>query len=153
MSSYKKEYGQIAQAIITEAFIFTNFKPGELPDLKFYSPIVAWDTGAYQSSISTEVIEALHLKPIGKEPVMVLGGVNMVDVYKVAIALPNGKVYHDVKVFGAELDYAALIGMDLITRTDFLITRSAQRDALLAKNKDGKTIFQFRSPSEGGVEL
>ena len=143
MSSYKKEYGKIVQAVITEAFIFTNFKPGELPDLKFYSPIVAWDTGAYQSSISTEVIEALHLEPIGKEPVMVLGGVNMVDVYKVAIALPNGKIYHDVKVFGAELDeYAALIGMDLITQTDFLIT-----------NVDGKTTFQFRTPTAGGVEL
>ena len=143
MSSFKKEYDKIVQAVITEAFIFTNFKPGELPDLKFYSPIVAWDTGAYQSSISTEVIEALQLKPIGKEPVMVLGGVNMVDVYEVSMALPNGKVYHDVKVYGAELDeYAALIGMDIITRTDFLIT-----------NKDGKTTFQFRTPSEGGVEL
>ena len=30
----------------------------------------------------------------------------------------------------------------IITRTDFLIT-----------NKDGKTTFQFRTPSEGGVEL
>ena len=41
-----------------------------------------------------------------------------------------------------QAEYAALIGMDIITRTDFLIT-----------NKDGKTTFQFRTPSEGGVEL
>jgi len=48
-----------------------------------------------------------------------------------------------VPVYGAELnDYSVLFGMDIIRRTDFLIT-----------NKDGKTIFQFRSPSEGGVEL
>ena len=32
--------------------------------------------------------------------------------------------------------------MDIITETDFLIT-----------NKDAKTTFQFRTPSEGGVEL
>ena len=39
-------------------------------------------------------------------------------------------------------DYDLLIGMDIITQSDFLIT-----------NKDGKTTFQFRTPSEGGVEL
>ena len=39
-------------------------------------------------------------------------------------------------------DYDVLLGMDIITQTDFLIT-----------NKDGKTTFQFRTPSEGGVEL
>ena len=35
-----------------------------------------------------------------------------------------------------------LIGMDIIVFGDFLIT-----------NKDGKTTFQFRTPSEGEVEL
>ena len=38
--------------------------------------------------------------------------------------------------------YDLLIGMDIIAQTDFLIT-----------NADGKTTFQFRTPSEGGVEL
>ena len=143
MSCYKKEYGECVPAITTEAYIFTNFKPGELPDLKFYTPIVAWDTGAYQSSISMEVVKALHLKPKGQTPVMVLGGERLVDVYEISIGLPNGKIYHDVEVYGAELDeYAALIGMDIITQTDFLIT-----------NKDSKTIFQFRTPSKGDVEL
>jgi hypothetical protein len=32
--------------------------------------------------------------------------------------------------------------MDIINQTDFLIT-----------NADGKTTFQFRAPSEGGIEL
>jgi hypothetical protein len=32
--------------------------------------------------------------------------------------------------------------MDIITETDFLIT-----------NADGKTTFQFRTPSEGGVVI
>lgn len=48
-----------------------------------------------------------------------------------------------VNAYCADLDdYDMLIGMDIITETDFLIT-----------NKDGKTTFQFRTPSEGGVEL
>ena len=96
--NFKKEYEGEAKAIITDAFIFTDFKPGELPDMKFFTHVAAWDTGA------------------------------------------------DLD------DYSMLIGMDVIRRTDFLIT-----------NKDGKTTFQFfaseankfgcRTPSEGGVEL
>ena len=54
-----------------------------------------------------------------------------------------------MKVYCSDIDdYDILLGMDIITETDFVITRSAQRDALLAKNKDGKTAFLFRSPSE-----
>ena len=48
-----------------------------------------------------------------------------------------------VKAYCSDLDnYDVLIGMDIITETDFLIT-----------NADGKTTFQFRTPSEGGVKL
>ncbi|MBR1932665.1 MAG: hypothetical protein IJ841_03165 [Prevotella sp.] len=39
-------------------------------------------------------------------------------------------------------DIDVLIGIDVIVFGDFLIT-----------NKDDKTTFQFRTPSEGGVEL
>ena len=140
---YKKEYGVKASAIITEAYIFTNFKHGELPKLKYYSPVVAWDTGAEHSSICMEVVEALGLKPKGFTTVMVLGGEKRVALYEVAIGLPNGKVYRNVEVYGADLDeYAALLGMDIITETDFVIT-----------NTEEKTVFQFRTPSVGGVEL
>jgi hypothetical protein len=140
---YKKQFEGKAKAIVSEAYLFPNFKQGELPKWKFYSPVVAWDTGAECSSISTEVIEALKLKPKGHTEIMVFGGVQEVGIYDISIGLPNGKVFHDVEVFGADLDeYAALFGMDIITKTDFLIT-----------NADEKTTFQFRTPSEGGVEL
>lgn len=141
--NYKKEYGDKASAIVTEAYIFTNFKPGELPNLKFYTPVAVWDTGAEYTSISTEVIEALQLKPKDYTTIMVFGGQQRVGIYEISLGLPNGKVYHDMEVYGADLDeYAILFGMDIIARTDFLIT-----------NKDNKTVFQFRTPSEGGVEL
>ena len=140
---YKKAYNDKAKAIITDAYIFPNFKPGELPKWKYYSPVVAWDTGSERSSISTEVIEALQLKPKGHTEVMVFGGCKEVGIYEISIGLPNGEVFHDVEVFGADIDeYAALFGMDIITGTDFLIT-----------NAEKKTVFQFRTPSEGGVEL
>ena len=74
---------------------------------------------------------------------MVFGGSKEVGIYEISIGLPNGEVFHDVEVFGADIDeYAALFGMDIITETDFLIT-----------NAEKKTVFQFRTPSEGGVEL
>lgn len=141
--SYKKQFNDKAKAIITEAYIFPNFKPGELPKWKFYSPVVAWDTGSERSSISIEVVEALRLKPKGVTEVAVFGGIQKVGVHEISIGLPNGMVFHDFEVFGADLDeYAALFGMDIITETDFLIT-----------NAEEKTTFQFRTPSEGGIEL
>ena len=142
-SKYKKAFESKADAIITDAYIFPNFKSGELPNLKYYTPTAAWDTGAEHSSISMEVVDALHLKPKRKESIMVLGGVQQVGIYEIALGLPNGKLFHNVEVFGAELEeYAALIGMDIITATDFVIT-----------NDNNKTTFQFRTPSKGGVEL
>ncbi|MBQ8937708.1 MAG: hypothetical protein IJV06_06595 [Bacteroidaceae bacterium] len=61
----------------------------------------------------------------------------------VHIGLPNGQLKRYVNAYSADLDdYDMLIGMDIITETDFLIT-----------NADSKTTFQFRTPSEGGVEL
>ena len=121
--NFKKEYECEAKAIITDAFIFTDFKPGELPDLKFFTHVAAWDTGAEHTSISMEVVKALQLQPVGYDTIAVFGG--------------------DKIVYGADLDeYSMLNGMDIITRTDFLIT-----------NKDGKTTFQFRTPSEGGITL
>jgi len=85
------------------------------------------------------VIEALHLKPKDFTNVMTFGGNQRAGVYEISIGLPNSKVYNNVEVLGSELgDYSILFGMDVITRTDFLIT-----------NADGKTTFQFRTPSEG----
>lgn len=141
--NYKKVYDGKASAIITDACIFPNFKPGSLPDLKFYTHVAAWDTGAQCTSISTEVIEALNLKPKGYTKIQVFGGEQIVGVYEISLALPNGELYHDIIVYGADLDeYSILFGMDIITQTDFLVT-----------NADGRTTFQLRTPSQGGVEL
>lgn len=74
---------------------------------------------------------------------MALGGSRDVDIYEIALALPNGRLYHDYKVYCDDIDdYDVLLGMDIIGETDFLIT-----------NKDRQTTFSFRSPSEGNVSL
>jgi len=121
--NFKKEYEGEAKAIITDAFIFTDFKPGELPDMKFFTRVAAWDTGAEHTSLSMEVIEALQLQPVGYDTIAVFGGVKEAGLYQVSIGLPNATILHNMIVYGADLDeYSMLIGMDIIRRTDFLIT-------------------------------
>ena len=95
------------------------------------------------SPVPPRVVEALGLKPSGKGHYMGIGGDQESDTFFVHIGLPNGQLKRYVNAYCADLDdYDILLGMDIITQTDFLIT-----------NADGKTTFQFRTPSEGGVEL
>ena len=88
-------------------------------------------------------MEELRLTPYRDAEIMGIGGLQIVKSYKVTIGLPNGKLVHDVEAYCSELDdYDILIGMDIITLTDFCIT-----------NKDNKTRFSFRTPSNGNIKF
>lgn len=145
MSSFRKEYDGLADAIVTNAIVMdaSNVIDGQQIPPYYYTDIAAWDTGAQFTFISPRIVEGLGLKPCGKGWYMGIGGDQESDIYKVHIGLSNGEIVRDLKVYYTDLDdYDVLLSMDVIKRTDFLIT-----------NSDGKTTFQFRTPSEGGVEL
>ena len=146
MGTYRQEYTVLANAIVTNAIVVptdAEVRAGEQPSIYYYTDSAAWDTGAQFTLISPRVVEALGLNPSGKGQYMGIGGDQESDTFFVHIGLPNGQLKRYVNAYCADLDdYDVLLGMDIITQTDFLIT-----------NKDGKTIFQFRTPSEGGVEL
>jgi hypothetical protein len=146
MGTYRQEYTVLADAIVTNAIVVpmdAEVKAGEQPSHYYYTDNAAWDTGAQFTLISPRVVEALAIKPSGKGQYMGIGGDQESDTYLVHIGFPNGQLKRYVNAYCADLDdYDMLIGMDIITETDFLIT-----------NADGKTTFQFRTPSEGGVEL
>lgn len=143
MKPYSKEYGRRVSTIVTEAFLFPNFKPGTLPPLKYYTENAMWDTGAECNFIDVDVAEAMELIPNGKKWARGIGGEKLCDVYQISIGLPNGRILHDVEVYCEELgECDVLLGMGIITETDFLIT-----------NKGYKTVFSFRSPSEGKLSL
>lgn len=145
MSSFKKEYDALAEAIITNAVIVpaVELEVGKPLPPHFYTENAAWDTGAQFTIISPRVVEKLKLQSYGVGGVMGIGGDQVTSTYLVNVVLSNGKVIYDMEVYCSDIDdYEILIGMDIIAETDFLIT-----------NKDGKTTFQFRTPSEGGVEL
>ena len=88
------------------------------------------------------VLPAVEMKE-GEGEIMGIGGDQTAKTYKVHIGLPNGSLIHDVEVYCSDIDdYDILIGMDIISLTDFCIT-----------NKDNKTRFEFRTPSIGGINL
>lgn len=145
MSSFKKEYNSPADAIVTNAVVLDAAiaVDGKHIPPYYYTDNAAWDTGAQFSFISPRIVKGLGLTPCGIGQYMGIGGDQESNLYKVHIALPNGEIVRNLKVFCTDLDdYDILLSMDIIRLTDFLIT-----------NKDGKTTFQFRTPAEGGVEL
>lgn len=68
MSTFKKEYTALADAIVTYAIVTpaTKIENNQPPSFYYYTDNAAWDTGAQFSFISPRLVEALGLKPFGK---------------------------------------------------------------------------------------
>lgn len=97
-----------------------------------------WDTGATNSVITQDVVDACDLVAIGMDKVYNVGGYAIQETYLVAIELPNGGRYAPIRVTKGELlgEADVLIGMDIINTGDFAVT-----------NLGGITKFSFRFPS------
>ena len=137
MASYKKEYPYLVEDIVTECDIYS------VEGHKFHTERAMWDTGADTTIISSRIVNELKLQPYKQGGIAGIGGATGSNVYLVHVLVPTGDFVTSVEVMESDFeDIDVLIGMDVIIFGDFLIT-----------NKDGKTIFQFRTPSEGGLEL
>ena len=84
-----------------------------------------WDTGAYSSVVSRQIVDALGLLPIDHKPACGVNGRYDSPVYVVDILLPNRMKIQGVRVSLGAMEVAdMLIGMDLISMGDFkLINR------------------------------
>ena len=104
-----------------------------------------WDTGATGSVITPKVVDHLKLKPTGKKKVNTANGSDIKDTYLVNIALPSNVMIQNVVVtegnLGDDSPIDVLIGMDVITLGDFVIT-----------NKNDRTVMSFRIPSLAEVD-
>lgn len=115
---------------------------GHVPNPKMLHPEVVnflgiWDTGATGTVISKNVVDKLHLMPIGKVKAFHADGESIVNVYVINLFLPNRVAFPLVRVTEGKLNGAdLLIGMDIITQGDLSVT-----------NINGKTTFSFRLPS------
>jgi hypothetical protein len=102
-----------------------------------------WDTGATNSVITQDVIDACALAPIGMVQTHGVHGSAFAEVYLVNIYLPNQVMFHSIRVTKGILpDAQILIGMDLIMQGDFAVT-----------NFQGLTKFSFRVPSMRHIDF
>lgn len=117
-----------------------------------------WDTGATHSCISEKLIKKLGLIPYRTAIAKTAKHKYETNVYAVTIILFNEKdervifpfisasegifTNEDEQNDISKQEIDVIIGMDIITKGDFAIT-----------NLNGKTIFSFRYPSIGGIDL
>ena len=108
------------------------------PDESRRSFTAIWDTGATNSVITQDVVDACGLVATGLENVHNVTGPATQETYLVTIELPNGSRYTPVRVTKGNLQHeiGVLIGMDIISTGDFAVT-----------NFGGITKFTFRFPS------
>ena len=119
--------------------------PAYLPEIaqvgKYSKPYIAiWDTGATCSAITERLVKDLDLKTIGGDYAETVGGRTFCNHYYVNITLPNDVEIRNIEVVEGKICGRAdvLIGMDIISGGDFIVT-----------NKNGRTKFSFCYPSTG----
>lgn len=147
VNAFRKNHEGIAREIRSDVAVFTAFeKSGPSIDAppvgKNY--VGLWDTGATGTGITKRVIDDLGLIPTGKAWCSHAQGRELKNRYIVNLKLPNEVGVHMLPVIETDLDGGidVLIGMDIITCGDFVIT-----------NAHGRTHFSFRTPPIGGVDL
>ena len=102
-----------------------------------------WDTGATNTIISTAVVEALELKPVSSTQIEGVGGIIDSSVYRINIYVDGCLEFKSIEALSGDIgDYDLIIGMDIITLGDFVIS-----------NKDNQTWFAFRYPSSDHIEF
>lgn len=96
-----------------------------------------WDTGAYCSCISKEVIKELGIKPVktGVKTTSMIG-TSKNDVYSLNVYLNNYMIFKNVEVQATsfeETKYQFIIGMDIIKQGNFQVLI-----------EDDKTVVKFQ---------
>jgi hypothetical protein len=132
----------ILRVLKTECTIYPGFNPEKITkeqgdNIIGKNYLAIWDTGATSSVITKRVSDELRLKTTGFSVMKHAGGEDEVPMHIVNIGLPNKVGFEFVSVSEGKIpDADVLIGMDIITQGDFIIT-----------NTEGKTTFSFRIPS------
>ena len=104
-----------------------------------FSTNALWDTGATNSVITSDTVKKLGLKPVSMIKVNHAGGVSDQNVHLINIYLPSMVAIPFVQVTECSDisgNFGAIIGMDIITLGDFVVT-----------NFDKKSTLTFRIPS------
>ncbi len=138
--AFTNHYTGLARDLRTRIGVCAAFDPASVPVASHpaYQEFEAiWDTGATNSMISKDIVTKCGLSPFTKVWGTGVNSAGWRDAFMVNVALPNNVAIANVQVTEGEVNGGlALIGMDIITKGDFVIT-----------NVGGKTLFTFRVPS------
>ena len=128
-----------------ECLVSQAWEPSFLEPQPTMLPFIAiWDTGATNSAVTQDVIDACGLVATGLTTVHHVDGSTDTETYLVNIGLPNKVAFVGVRVTKCKLpgDAKVLIGMDIISQGDFAVT-----------NFGGTTKFSFRVPSGAHIDF
>ena len=107
-------------------------RPSPAVDLTPCKVVALLDTGATSSGVAATVAAELGLPSIGKEPINTAGGTVVVNRYLFRIAFARtGEfpfVFDDITGFEliAHGAFQAVLGMDVLSRCDFAMTRDGR---------------------------
>lgn len=144
MSILIKHFDTRQDAIITDCYVVMPTGVTDADGNRRYCKLenAAWGTGATNTVITPEIVTALGLKPSEKHAVSTLNGIINVNTHLIDLCFENGYKIANLRVFSgedySEFDYDVLIGMDVITQGDFLVS-----------TVNDKTTFSFRMPAQG----
>ena len=140
MGTITRRFQEKIDSIVTESYVYAPTdlaQGGSVKRVKIQRSL--WDTGASVTLISARVAKVLGLTSIGKSGVSGYNqGIDVKDTFLVHIGLPTGDIITNIMAMEFDTDeYDVVIGMDVICNGNLAIT-----------NKDEKTTFSFRIPSE-----
>ena len=132
MAVLNREYDSLVNVIQTDSIIMPSIdeitKSGQLKYTQVSSMV--WDTGATNTLISSQVVDALELVPLEESLVEGVGGIVKSLVYEISLYLANDIVFKNVKALCSDIgDYDLVVGMDIIAQGDFVVS-----------NKDRKSV-------------
>ena len=145
MGTITRRFQEKIDSIVTESYVYAPTdlaQGGSVKRVKIQRSL--WDTGASVTLISARVAKVLGLTSIGKSGVSGYNqGIDVKDTFLVHIGLPTGDIITNIMAMEFDTDeYNVVIGMDVICNGDLAIT-----------NKDEKTTFSFRIPSEQEIDF
>ena len=145
MGTITRRFQEKIDSIVTESYVYAPTdlaQGGSVKRVKIQRSL--WDTGASVTLISARVAKVLGLTSIGKSGVSGYNqGIDVKDTFLVHIGLPTGDIITNIMAMEFDTDeYDVFIGMDVICNGDLAIT-----------NKDDKTTFSFRIPSEQEIDF
>ena len=117
MAVLNREYDSLVNVIQTDSIIMPSIdeitKSGQLKYTQVSSMV--WDTGATNTLISSQVVDALELVPLEESLVEGVGGIVKSLVYEISLYLANDIVFKNVKALCSDIgDYDLVVGMDII---------------------------------------